>query len=107
MVTQLSIEDSFKLYYVDGDGDTMLVSAHTALRDLIYSEQITAKVDDCLATPLPDPTPSCKKTKKTSSSSSATSTIAAGDDGSGVGGGKKKKKQQGSRAVATADWDGV
>ena len=46
MVTQLYIEDAFKLYYVDAEGDTMLVSAHTALRDLIYSEQITAKVDD-------------------------------------------------------------
>ncbi len=44
MVTELDIEEAFKLYYVDNEGDTMLVSAHTSLRDLIYSEQITAKV---------------------------------------------------------------
>merc|ERR1719454_2116822 len=54
MVTTLNIEDAFKLYYVDAEGDTMLVSAHTALRDLIYSEQITAKVDD-YALPAPPP----------------------------------------------------
>ena len=47
-------QDAFKLYYVDNEGDTMLVSAHTALRDLIYSELITAKVDD-YALPAPEP----------------------------------------------------
>merc|ERR1719482_2280822 len=56
MVTTLNIEDAFKLYYIDNEGDTMLVSAHTALRDLIYSELITAKVDD-YALPAPEPAP--------------------------------------------------
>jgi len=46
MATQLEIEEPFKLYYVDPEGDSMLVSAHTSLRDLIYSDCITAKLDD-------------------------------------------------------------
>ena len=46
MVTECNIEDAFKLYYLDNEGDTMLVSAHTQLRDLIYSELITAKLDE-------------------------------------------------------------
>ena len=58
MVTTLNIEDAFKLYYIDNEGDTMLVSAHTALRDLIYSELITAKVDDyALPAPPAETTP--------------------------------------------------
>jgi len=55
MVTELDIEDSFKLYYIDNEGDTMLVSAHTGLRDLLYSECITAKVDLLLPEPPPEP----------------------------------------------------
>ena len=35
------------------------MSAHTALRDLIYSELITAKVDD-YALPAPEPPPALK-----------------------------------------------
>lgn len=44
MLTELNVDDAFKLYYVDSDGDTMLVSGHTTFRDLLYSELITAKV---------------------------------------------------------------
>ena len=55
---RINIEDAFKLYYIDNEGDTMLVSAHTALRDLIYSELITAKVDDyALPAPPAETTP--------------------------------------------------
>jgi len=46
MAAQLEIEDPFKLYYIDADGDSMLVSAHTSLRDVIYSELITAKIEE-------------------------------------------------------------
>ena len=34
LATQLEIEEPFKLYYVDNEGDSMLVSAHTSLRDV-------------------------------------------------------------------------
>ena len=95
MVTQLSIEDAFKLYYVDDEGDTMLVSAHTALRDLIYSEQITAKVDEYALNALPPaPPPPASK----------------GGGGGGKkerGGGKKGGKKGGGAAPRTApEWDG-
>ena len=46
IVTECGLEDAFKLYYVDNEGDTMLVSAHTSIRDLIYSELITAKMEE-------------------------------------------------------------
>jgi len=46
MVSELDIEEPFKLYYVDNEGDSMLVSAHTSLRDVIYSEAVTAKLDE-------------------------------------------------------------
>ena len=49
MVSQLDIEEPFKLYYVDNEGDSMLVSAHTSLRDVIYSEAVTAKVRSAAA----------------------------------------------------------
>ena len=45
LASKLDIEEPFKLYYVDSDGDAMLVSAHTELRDVIYSEAITARID--------------------------------------------------------------
>ena len=109
MVTQLSIEDAFKLYYVDAEGDTMLVSAHTALRDLIYSEQITAKVDDYALPALPmEPTaPSQgRKSGKKERGGQAADGEAAG--GGGGGGGKKKGKDK-SRASggprAAPSWD--
>ena len=41
----MRLEDAFKLYYVDNEGDTML-SARTSIRDLIYSELITAKMEE-------------------------------------------------------------
>jgi len=63
MVTELDIEDAFKLYYLDNEGDTMLVSAHTGLRDLLYSELITARVDEA-ALPEPAPPPSADEKKK-------------------------------------------
>jgi len=70
MVTELDIEDAFKLYYVDNEGDTMLVSAHTGLRDLLYSEQITAKVDEYVPEPAPAPEEKKKKRSKESSKES-------------------------------------
>jgi len=63
MLMELDIEDAFKLYYVDNDGDTMLVSSHTGLRDLLYSEQITAKVDECTPEQPPPPVDQTKRSK--------------------------------------------
>jgi len=81
MVTELDIEDSFKLYYVDNEGDSMLVSHHTGIRDLLYSECITAKVD--LALPEP-PRPEREKTEEKR---------------------EKKKKTKPLRALAAPSWD--
>ena len=45
IVAALHIDSAFKLYYLDDEGDAMLVSAHTGLRDLLTSEQLTARLD--------------------------------------------------------------
>ena len=109
MVTQLSIEDAFKLYYVDAEGDTMLVSAHTALRDLIYSEQITAKVDDYTLPALPmEPTAPSQGRKSGKKERGGQAADGEAGGGGGGGGGKKKGKDK-SRASggprAAPSWD--
>jgi len=97
MVTSLNIEDAFKLYYIDAEGDTMLVSAHTALRDLIYSDQITAKVDDlALAAPV-----------SSSGSSGSSRRKERREEGSGRG--RKDKEGRGRKKDkdgAAPEWDG-
>lgn len=71
----------------------MLVSAHTALRDLIYSEQITAKVDD-LALPAPVPSSGSRRKERR-------------EEGSGKPRkekeGRARKKDKGGDAP---EWDG-
>ena len=120
MVTTLNIEDAFKLYYVDNEGDTMLVSAHTALRDLIYSELITAKVDD-YALPAPTPPPTAPKPARSSSRKGRQQAQPAdggegeGEEGacasdnllarSGGDSGGKKKKKRGGPPRAAPSWD--
>ena len=115
MVTTLNIEDAFKLYYVDNEGDTMLVSAHTALRDLIYSELITAKVDD-YALPAPTPPPAALKAPRSSARQGRAQPADGEGEGEGEGasdnllarsgdrGGKKKKKRGGAPRAAPS-WD--
>jgi hypothetical protein len=63
MVEELSIEEAFKLYYKDAEGDTMLVTASSSFCDLIYSELITAKVD-ALSLPAPAPAAADERRKK-------------------------------------------
>ena len=63
MVEELNIEEAFKLYYKDAEGDTMLVTASSSFCDLIYSELITAKVD-ALSLPAPAPAAADERRKK-------------------------------------------
>ena len=45
LAAQLGVEEPFKLFYVDTDGDELLVNAHTTLKELINSEHVTARLE--------------------------------------------------------------
>jgi hypothetical protein len=95
MAEARGVDEAFKLYYVDNEGYKMLVSANTTLRDLIYSEQITAKVDDYTM-------PSVENRSSSSSSSSSSSRRSASDS--------DKKSKKASKPLLSArgapEWDG-
>jgi hypothetical protein len=43
---QIGIEDQmFKLHFVDGEGDSVLVSTHTEIDDLLNCASITARLE--------------------------------------------------------------
>ena len=102
MVTSLNIEDAFKLYYVDSEGDTMLVSAHTEIRDLIYSELITAKVDDC-SLPAIAPPSGGRRAGSGDEDEGEDAALQPEDTGNRVTAGKKKKKRGPPRSAPS--WD--
>ena len=46
MAEQIGIEDQmFKLHFVDGEGDSVLVSTHTEIDDLLNCASITARLE--------------------------------------------------------------
>ena len=46
LAEQIGIEDQmFKLHFVDGEGDSVLVSTHTEIDDLLNCASITARLE--------------------------------------------------------------